>query len=150
MPRVEWTHSISSSVCPFSSFDASSVPASFVAAAVASVVIASGQFQARTIANVVVGRGELRDDFIDRLAAHLHRLAQRVAIDGDAVDAAMQVIAVRVAKVVLQVADDRVLPVGDVERAVAADAHRRRAEVRVLREHDRLDRVGVERSAGRC
>ena len=46
-------------------------------------------------------------------------------------DAAMGLIAVWVTNVVLHVADDDVLPVGDIERSIAADLEVGRAEVAV-------------------
>ena len=58
------------------------------------------------------------------------------------------VVAVRIAEVVLHVADQRIEPVADVQRAVGAELEIDRAEVRVARLQQRIDRIGGE--AGAC
>ena len=60
----------------------------------------------------------------------------------------MVVVSAGVAEVVLHVADDRVLPVGEVDGSVGADLDVAGAEVRVGREHDRFDFGGSEGGAG--
>ena len=50
----------------------------------------------------------------------LRRRHERPALGGDAPDAAVRVVAARVAEIDLAVLDDRVVPVGDVDRAVRA------------------------------
>ena len=49
---------------------------------------------------------------------------------------------VRVPHVVLHVPDDRVGPIGDIERTVATDLDVGRAEVWIARDEDRLDFLG--------
>ena len=65
-------------------------------------------------------------------------MQQRPALVGDAVDAAVRAVAAGVAEVVLHVADDRVLPVEEVDGAVRPDLEVRRAEVRIGGGDDRL------------
>ena len=61
-----------------------------------------------------------------------------MALVGDAVDAAVGAVAVGVAQVVLQVADDRVLPVDEPDGAVRPDLQVGGAEVCVGGREDRL------------
>ena len=63
---------------------------------------------------------------------------ERPARVGHAIDPAVQPIARRVAQVVLHVPDDRVVPVGDIQRAVGADLGVDRPEVLVGGLQDRL------------
>ena len=56
---------------------------------------------------------------------------ERTSFGGDPIDAAVALIAFGVADVVLHVADDGVLPVGDIERAIVAKFGISRAEVRI-------------------
>jgi hypothetical protein len=67
----------------------------------------------------------------DRLAVDGDGLLQLAARGGDAIDAAVFVVAVRVAHVVLHVADDDVVPVGEVERAIGREDGIGRTEVLV-------------------
>ncbi len=75
---------------------------------------------------------------VQGLAMDAHRLKQRPALVGQLVDAAVAVVAVRVAQVVLHVPDDGVGPVAEVEGAVGADADAGGAEGRVHR------RIGLD------
>src|SRR4029077_15485214 len=61
---------------------------------------------------------------------------ERPAFIGHAVDAPVFAVAVRVADVVLHVADDRVLPVDEINRTVGTDLQVRRAEIRICRGDD--------------
>src|SRR5438093_1220697 len=74
----------------------------------------------------------------DRLAGDRGRLRQRPALVADAVDAAVLAVAAGVAQVVLHVADDRVVPVQEVDRPVRPHADVGGPEVRVAGRHDRL------------
>ena len=65
--------------------------------------------------------GSLFDYLAPRLAVDRHGRVQRAPLGGDAVDAAVRMVAVRVAHVVLHVADDDVVPVGDVKSAIFAE-----------------------------
>ncbi len=58
-------------------------------------------------------------------------LLQRSTDGGHAVDAAVRVVAVGIAHVVLHVADDDVVPVAEIQRAVGREDGIRRAEVLV-------------------
>ena len=57
----------------------------------------------------------------DRLAVDLLWRKQRTAREGQAIDAAMLVIALRVAQVVLEVTDEHLRPIHDVERSIRGD-----------------------------
>ena len=67
----------------------------------------------------------------DGLAMNFLRLEQGTAIVRDAINAPLHFVAVGVAQVVLHVADDRVMPIGEIDRAIGTDADRGRAEVRI-------------------
>ena len=96
---------------------------------VGTVVFAEFDFRQRP--RVVLRHFEKFEQCRDRLAVDLRRLEKRPAFVGDAIDAAMLVIAIRIAQIVLHVADDRVAPIGEVECAIRPDIDLRRAEVRV-------------------
>jgi hypothetical protein len=54
----------------------------------------------------------------DRLPMDLRGLQQLAAFVGDAVDAAVLLVAIRIAQMMLHVADERLVPVREIERAV--------------------------------
>ena len=68
--------------------------------------------------NSVRGVLEILEQCGDGLSCDGHLLLEGTVYGRDAVDSAVNVVAVGVANVVLHVADDDVLPVGDVHRAV--------------------------------
>ena len=84
----------------------------------------------------------MTEHLLDGLALHFGRLEQRPPFCTYAVNTAVFVIAVRVTDVVLHVADQRVVPIGDVQGAVSADLDIRRTEVGISRNDDRLDLDG--------
>ena len=76
---------------------------------------------------------------IRRLGAdEIRALHERPALGRDAPDAAVNVVAARVAEIDLAVLDDRVVPVGNVDRPVRAHLDVDRPEGRVVR----LDDIG--------
>ena len=85
------------------------------------------------LADVVLRLLEQVEQRGDRLAVDLGGLSSGRPSIRDAVDAAVLVVAVGVAQVVLHVADDRVVPVGEVDRAVRTDVDAGGAEVRIAR-----------------
>ena len=89
------------------------------------------EFDARPLANSVGRMLEVLEQRRNRLPIDLHRLLQRTPGRRHPVDAAVLMVAVRIAHVVLHVADDHVVPVGDVERTVLAEDRVRRAEILV-------------------
>ena len=95
------------------------------------VAFAKFQFGAKTL--VVFGRFQFVQQGGDRLAVDRIRLHQWTTFVGHAVDTAVDLVAVRITQVVLQVTDDRVGPVEDVERTIRCDAGADRAEVLVAR-----------------
>ena len=104
-----------------------------------SVRCRAAQLDAGAVADAVLRLLQDSSSLLDRLAGDLGRLQERPALVGDAVDAAVGRGRGWVAEVVLHVADDRVLPVEEVDGAVRPDLDVRRAEVRVGRGEDRLD-----------
>ena len=90
---------------------------------------ALAELDAGAVAHAVGGVPEVFEQGGDRLAVDGDGLLQFATLGRHAVDAAVLVVAVRVAHVVLHVADDDVVPVGDVERAVFAEDGVARAEV---------------------
>ena len=83
--------------------------------------IVLGQLHTRPAANPVHRMLECRQQDRDRLAFDRHVRRQVALGHRDAVDAAVLVVAARVADVVLHMADDRVGPVGHVQRPVVTD-----------------------------
>ena len=68
----------------------------------------------------------------DWLACNFYRLLERTILDGKTHDSTMIMVTVRVADIVLHVADDHVVPVGYVERSVFTNDRITRTEVSVL------------------
>ena len=83
----------------------------------------------------------------DGLAVDFLRLEQRAAFVSDAVDAAVFVVTVRVADVMLHVADDVVGPIAEVERPVRADADADGTKIRIRRRDEMLQRFAFQTSA---
>jgi hypothetical protein len=65
-----------------------------------------------------------------RRAVDLFRHQQGPALVGDAVDPAVLVVAVRIAQVMLEMADEHLRPVHQIERAIRGDGDAGRAEIR--------------------
>ena len=89
------------------------------------------QLAAGAVAGAVFGLLEVREQFGDGGAGDLGGLDQRPPGVGDAVDAAVLMVAVRVARVVLHVPDQRVVPIEEVERTIGRELQVHRAEVAV-------------------
>ncbi len=79
----------------------------------------------------------------DRLALHPGRFPQRPAFAGHPIDPPVAVVAIGIAHVVLQVADQRVVPVGDIEGPIAADLQVAGSKIRIGRNHNRFDFFGA-------
>ena len=94
-------------------------------------VSAAAQLGLDPVAHAVFRLLEQVEQPLDRLAGDLHRLEQRPALVGDPVDAAVGPVAAGVAEVVLHVADDRVLPLEEVDRPVGPHLDVGRPEVGV-------------------
>ncbi len=90
------------------------------------------ELDAGPVADAVDRVREVRKQGRDRLPGDRHRLLQRSPLGGEPEDPAVGVVAIRVADVVLHVADDHVVPVGHVEGAVRTDDGVGRPEVAVL------------------
>ena len=84
---------------------------------------------------------------LDRLALDPRPLVQGPALRRDAPDAAVDRIAPRVPQRVLHVSDQRIEPVGDVERPVEPEFDRNRPEVRIRRHQQRFGLHGDEPGA---
>ena len=94
------------------------------------------------VADLVFAALEQFEQRGDRLAVDLGLPREWAALGGDAVDAAVLVVAVCVAEMALEVADERVVPVHDVERAIGTGGGIDRAEIKILR----LEDVGLARA----
>ena len=90
-----------------------------------------GKFHPGAVTHAVDRVLEQVEQCLDRLAVHADFFGKLASLVGHAKDAAVGLIAVWVTNVVLHVADDDVLPVGDIERSVAADLEVGRSEVAV-------------------
>ena len=100
----------------------------------------AGQFDPRAVPHAVHRRLQVLEERLDRLPVDRDGLLQRSPGRGEPEDAAVRVVAVGVADVVLHVADDHVVPVGDVERAVGAHDRVGGPEVAVLALEERPHR----------
>ena len=106
----------------------------------------AAEFATGAVAGAVFGLLEVLEEFGDGSAGDLRGLHQRTLRVGDAVDAAMLAVAVGIACVVLHVADERIMPVDEVERAVRGELEVHRAEVAVGRGEEVA--VGLAGEAG--
>ena len=91
----------------------------------------SAEFATGAIAGSVFGLLEVLEELGHGGAGDLGGLDERALGVGDAVDASAFTVAIRVTRVVLHVADERVVPVDEVERAVRREFEVDRAEVAV-------------------
>ena len=78
----------------------------------------AAEFAAGAVAAAILGQLQVLQQFGNARAGDLRGFHQRTRRIRDAVDAAVFVVAVRVTRVVLHVADQRVVPVNEVERTV--------------------------------
>ena len=62
----------------------------------------------------------------------LSRFEERAAFVGHAINAAMSMIAIWIANVVLHVADDRIVPIEEIDRAIRRDIDCGGAEIRII------------------
>ena len=93
--------------------------------------VALAEFDARAMANAIDGRFQILEQSGDRLAVDGDRLLQRAADGRHAIDAAVRVVAIGIAHVVLHVADDDVVPVAEIQRAIGCEDRIGGAEVLV-------------------
>src|SRR5436190_3752261 len=82
----------------------------------------------REVADLVFLALEQFEQGGNRLAVDLRLPRERTAFGSDPVNPAVHVIAVRVTKMALQMADEGVMPVDHVQRAIGSDARVDRAE----------------------
>lgn len=83
----------------------------------------------------------------DALTRNHRALEQRKRRISDAIDAAMFVVAIWIAQMMLHVADDRILPIGEVHRAVRADVDGDRPKVWVAGTDQWIDCFAFETGA---
>ena len=105
------------------------------------------EFHLGEFADAVLRLLEKFQQGFDRLAVDLLRRQKRAAFVGDAIDAAEAHGAVGVTEMVLQVADDRVVPVGEVEGAVGSGGDRGGTEVRVAGGNQILEGLTLQAGA---
>ena len=101
--------------------------------------IAAAQFDLRAIPDAILGLLQQVEQPRNRRARNHCRLEERTARVRHPVDATVVVVAGRVPEVVLHVADDGVVPVREVQRAIGSDLRVNRPEVLVGGREDRLD-----------
>ena len=90
------------------------------------------QLHLRSRPHIVFRRLEQRQQSVHRFAKNLRRRQQRTTFVGNAVDAAVLLVAVGVADVMLQMADELLTPVEEIDRAVRGTTDGGGAEVRVV------------------
>jgi hypothetical protein len=93
---------------------------------------AAAEFPAAAVAGAVFREFEVIEESGDGSAFDLSWLEERAGRVGDAVDAAVDVVAEGVAGIVLHVTDEDIVPVDDVERAVWGEFEVDGAEVAVV------------------
>ena len=84
------------------------------------VFIAAGQLKLGPVSHPVGRVGEQANELLDRTLGHRLDLRQRPVVHHHAIHAAVLPVAAGIAEVVLHVADDRVLPIREVDRPVGA------------------------------
>ena len=110
----------------------------------------TGKFDPGPVTHPVDRIGKQRHQLRHLTTGDRHRLGHRCVSHHHPVDPAMDPIATGIAQVVLHVADDRVLPVGEIDGAIRAHLQIGRPEIRIARRHDRLhlDRLWKRGVAG--
>ena len=112
--------------------------------------VAAGELALRLVARPALGRFEGGNDIRQRRIQERRRLHEGRRGRADPPDPAVRLVARRIAILVVLVADDRVVPVDDVDRAVGADLHVHRAEVPVAGVDERFFPLqGRPRTVGR-
>ena len=101
--------------------------------------LARTQFEFSVLPHAIFGGLQQFEQFLDRLPVDLRRLQCLSADVAHAVNATVLFVPARVAEVVLHVADDRVLPIDEVEGAVRPRLHVHGAEVRIGAAEDRFE-----------
>src|SRR5262249_1318010 len=109
--------------------------------------LATAQFDANAVTDAIFRLLEQIQQLFDRFAFNLDRLEQRPIRARDAIDAAVRAVAAGIAEGVLQMADDRVVPIGEPDGGIGSDLQVRRAEIRIAGVDNRLDLRGAEAAA---
>jgi len=107
----------------------------------------AAQLATSAIADAQFGFLQVLEQGSDGCAIDLHGLHQRAARVGDAVDAAMHVVAQRVTRVVLHVTDEDVVPVDDIKAAIRCELDVHGAEVAVFADEQILTEAGLPAGA---
>ena len=111
--------------------------------------IAFPQLKLDLLARPALGRLQLLQQFVNGFSNNLRLGCKWTALDTQTPDSAMMQVARRIAEVVVLMADDRVVKVGDVNRAVRTNADVHRSKVPVARLEHRLLPVKFEAGTGR-
>ncbi len=82
---------------------------------------AFGQFPPHSIPRAIFRFAQQFEQRVERRAGDLGRRQQRAVLVDDAPDATVRMVSVRLAQIVLQVADQRIVPVDDVQRTVGTE-----------------------------
>ena len=91
----------------------------------------TAQLATRAVAGAVLGRLQVLEQLRQAGTGYFRRRHQRARRVGHPVNAAMVVVALRIAGVVLHVPDEGVVPVEEVQRAIWSELEVHRAEVRI-------------------
>ena len=102
------------------------------------------QLSLGTLAGVHLGQRQVGKQRVERGPLYHGRVDQRSRRIGDAVDAAILIVAERVAGRVLHVADQRVVPVDKIEAAIGADLQVAGTEIAVVRLDQVLPEVALD------
>ena len=106
-----------------------------------------GKFNLGQLPRPVLGLLQQFEQRRNGFAVNLGLLQQRTALVSDAIDAPVLVITVGIAQVMLHVSDDRIVPVGEIDRAVGPQLDVDRPEVGIGRGHDVLQRFPFDARA---
>ena len=109
--------------------------------------VALAQLDLGQFASLVLRFFEQVQESGNGLALDLGGLHERTPLVGNTIDAPVLVAAVRVTQMVLHVTDDRLMPIGEVNRAVGARANANRAEVRIGGRNQIFERLTLQARA---
>ncbi|MEQ1771921.1 MAG: hypothetical protein ABL879_19015, partial [Devosia sp.] len=107
------------------------------------VRFASAQFEARLVASPILRAPEKIHQSRNGRTGDLRARHERPALGRDPPNPPAVIIAPGIAEIVLRVIDDRIIPIGDVDRTVGTDLDVNGPEIRVLRFDERLEDVGA-------
>src|SRR5512146_2552262 len=99
----------------------------------------AAEFDARPITNAVFGFAQQIEQFGNRFPRDPDGLDRRTRSARHAIDTPVDVVATGVAQMMLEMADDRILPLEEVNRPIGSDLEIDGPEIRVIRLNERFD-----------